>query len=59
MLNVSIHLKETSQSISHQAVNTYTKGPFFCVFDGERVFKYPVNNIWRVVEDYGKKETSK
>jgi hypothetical protein len=52
MLNVSVHLKETSQPIKHQAINTYTKGLFYCVYDGSVVYKYPMENIWRVVEDY-------
>jgi hypothetical protein len=52
MIQVCINLIETSQQIEHVAVNTYTKGPLFCVYDGERVFKYPLANIWRVVEQY-------
>ena len=53
-MKVKISLIETSQVIEHDAKNTYTKGPFFCVFaaDGQ-VYKYPVANIWRVAEDYG------
>jgi len=53
-INVKISLTETSQTIEHDAKNTYTKGPFYCVYmpDGT-VFKYPVSNIWRVTEEYG------
>ncbi len=53
-MKVKIDLIETSQCIELDAKNTYTKGPMFCVFceDG-RVQKYPIRNIWRVVEDYG------
>ena len=53
-MRVVIHLKETSQPIEHsQAITAYTKGPFFCVQVSEKVYKYPVSNIWRVTEDYG------
>lgn len=53
-IQVKISLTETSQVVEHEAKNTYTKGPFFCVYavDGT-VFKYPVANIWRVAEQYG------
>jgi hypothetical protein len=52
-LKVVIQLTETSQPIEHAAVNAYTKGPFYCVYLGGKVYKYPVANIWRVVEEYG------
>lgn len=52
-IEVRIELKETSQPIVIQAVNAYTKGPLYCVYDGERVVKFPLANIWRVVEQYG------
>ena len=49
---VRIHLKETSQTIEHDYVNTYQKGDLFCVYDGKQVYKYPIQNIWRVIEEY-------
>lgn len=50
-----VYLTETSQPIIHYFINTYTKGPFYCVYTiDEVVFKYPIRNIWRVVEDYGR-----
>jgi hypothetical protein len=53
MISVRVHLKETSQAITHStATNTYTKGPFYCVYESDVVYKYPIANIWRVVEDY-------
>lgn len=53
-MKVKISLVETSQVIEHENVkNTYTKGPMFCVYEDGVVYKYPVNNIWRVTEDYG------
>lgn len=50
---VQVQLKETSQPIEHAATNSYEKGGFFCVYEGQRVFKYPTSTIFRVVEDYG------
>lgn len=53
-MKVSISLIETSQVIIHEQVkNSYTKGPFYCVYEGDQVYKYPVANIWRVTEEYG------
>ena len=42
-----------------EAKNTYTKGPLFCVYTNDEVHKYPLNTIWRIVEDFGPKTTSK
>lgn len=52
---VEVWLKGTSEPIVHKARNTYTKGPMFCVQDesGCLVHKYPVCNIFRVIEGYG------
>lgn len=57
MIHTKIELKESSQSIELVAVNTYTKGPLYCVFVGEgrdqgKVQKFPLANIWRVTEEY-------
>lgn len=52
MISVRVELKETSQALELEAVNTYTKGPFYCVYDGARVQKFPLENIWRVTEQY-------
>lgn len=51
---VCIWMLETAQPIEHDAVQTYTKGPLFCVLrlDGW-VVKYPLIGIFRVVEEYG------
>lgn len=57
-MKVAIQLKETAQPIDHDAENAYTKGEFYCVFlSGGKVVKYPLANIWRVVEDYGVRTT--
>ena len=54
-MRVLVQLKETSQPIEHEALNTYTKGPFYCVYlPASEVYKYPLADIWRVHEDYGR-----
>lgn len=51
---VKIWLKETSNAIVYKNVdNTYEKGSFYCLHTVEKVaIKYPIANIWRVVEDH-------
>ena len=54
MLDIKIDLIETSQSIEFEnAKNAYSKGPFYCVYIEGKVHKFPLANIWRVVETYG------
>ena len=53
MINVKVELLETSQAIDIEAKNTYTKGRLFCVYGADgKVQKFPVENIFRVTEDY-------
>lgn len=55
----SIHLMLTEQPIDHDCVNAYQKGAFYCVqLPNDKVVKYPMRNIWRVVEDYGRHDAS-
>jgi len=58
MIRVEIWLNETSQPLILEAKNTYTKGELFCVYctDG-RVTKFPIQHIFRVVEDYHYQKT--
>jgi hypothetical protein len=51
---VKIELLETSQGLTFKAVNTYTKGNLYCIFDGKKVMKFPMTNIFRITEDYRK-----
>lgn len=52
-MTVKVELKETSQAITLNAVNAYTKGPLYCVYLANgTVQKFPLANIWRVTEDY-------
>ena len=54
METILIQLKGTSQPIAHESINTYEKGSFYCVYTTEEVvYKYPINTIFRVVEQYG------
>jgi hypothetical protein len=53
-MKVKIELMETSQGIELEEVtNTYTKGPFFCIYKDGIVSKVPVDHIFRVTETYG------
>lgn len=53
MIAVIVELKETSQALELAARNTYTKGPFYCVYTAEGIVqKFPIDNIWRVKEEY-------
>jgi len=53
-MRVTVQLTETSQPIEiEDAVNTYTKGPLYCVYrDGGIVQKFPVGSLWRITETY-------
>ena len=52
--SVEVWLDETSEPIIHDALNTYTKGLLYCVYcSDERVFKYPIEHIFRIIEGYG------
>ena len=57
LFSIKIQLKESSKELVHiDVVNTYQKGNFYCVMyrrpDGVyKVYKYPIANIWRVVEE--------
>ena len=58
VMNISIQRNESSQAITHtNAVNAYQKGDMYCVMckdeQGKYIsYKYPINSIFRVVEDY-------
>lgn len=54
-MKVAVQLKGQSQPIEYdQVVNTYQKSDMFCVYlKSETVHKFPMQNIWRIVEDYG------
>jgi len=58
---VEIWLDETSEPIIHEKVkSTYTKGPLYCIYcEDERVFKYPVERLFRTIEEYGTHGTIK
>ena len=57
-MKIEIQREESSLPIVYDNVlNAYTKGKLYCVLftnkDGKRqTHKYPINSIFRVVEDY-------
>lgn len=52
-MKLKIDLKESSSPLEFTDVkNSYTKGPLFCIYSGNTVTKIPIQNIWRIVEDY-------
>lgn len=54
-MKVQVELLATSQPmIFENAKNTYTKDGLFCVYMEEinKVYKFPLSNIFRIVEDY-------
>ena len=54
MIKVKVELLETSQGIERNALNTYTKGPLYCVLkDDGTVEKFPLVHIFRITEEYG------
>lgn len=53
---VTMCMHDASTPIVHKSVtNTYTKGGLYCVMVYElgdiKVFKYPVGNIFRIIEE--------
>ena len=55
MIKVTIHLKTQSQPIEYtEVINTFQKGDFYVIYTvGEKSHKYPIADIFRVIEDYG------
>jgi hypothetical protein len=52
-MKLKIDLKESSTPLEFTNVkNSYTKGPLFCIYSDNTVTKIPIQNIWRIVEDY-------
>lgn len=53
-MKVVIQLRETSQPLEYESINTYQKGDMYCVYSNDGlVYKFPMSSIFRVVEDYG------
>lgn len=52
-MTVIVHYKDASRPLTYAKVdNTYVKDKFYCVKVGKLVYKHPVFNIWRLIEDY-------
>jgi hypothetical protein len=58
-ISVSLSLKNNSQTINYEDVKTtYEKGSFYVINDVHgRAIKFPLVDIWAVVEDYGPRHT--
>ena len=51
---VEVWLYEASEPIVLKALNTYTKGPLYCVYAvDEVVHKFPLMHLFRAIEGYG------
>lgn len=54
MKKVEVWLMETSEPLVHDAKHTYTKGLLYCIYcENGSVVKYPIDHLFRVIEDYG------
>jgi hypothetical protein len=52
-MDIKIHLQSQSKSIDYTNIkNAYTKDGMYCVYQVDIVHKYPLVNIFRVVETY-------
>lgn len=50
---VKVYLLSTSQPLEFADVkNTYQKGDMFCVYHGDQVDKFPIQHIFRIIEEY-------
>ena len=51
---IEVWLNASDFPIVHTNSRGYQKDLLFCVFelDNKRVFKYPIDHIWRIMEDY-------
>lgn len=57
-MKVGLTLKDTSKTLWFDEVsNTYEKGSFYCIYINEKVNKFPINDIFSIIEDYGSKTT--
>ena len=55
---VEVYLHKLNVPMRHPNAQTYEKGHMFCVREIEtgKVFKYPIQTIYRIVESYGSYE---
>jgi hypothetical protein len=52
--HVEVWLDQTSEPLKFEAISTYQKGSFYCVSTlNALVHRFPIDHIFRVVEDYG------
>jgi len=65
VFKIAVWLKETSMpKVFEKAINAYQKGDLYCIFwineeyPKGHVTKYPLNNIWKIDEEYYCKEVT-
>lgn len=54
MNKIKVWLYKSSNPIIHKDSMSYQKGSLFCVYEPKKqtVFKYPIEHIWRIQENY-------
>ena len=53
MINVTVRLHTTSQSLKFKAKNTYEKGSFYCIYQESGIVKkIPISTIFDIDEEY-------
>jgi hypothetical protein len=51
---LTVHLNpEEDPHVYKNPTNAYEKGSFYCVLMKNKVYQYPIINIWRITIEYG------
>jgi hypothetical protein len=54
MTKVRVRLQEASEPLMFEALNTYTKGPLFCLrLTVHKTLKFPLESIFSITEEDG------
>ena len=61
MIEVVVQLKEVSQAIEYkEVINFYQKGDLLCIqMSNGKVHKYPIHDVFRIIQDFGYKSDRK
>lgn len=50
---VEVHYKDANRPLVYKDAHmTYVKDVFYCVHSGNKEYKHPIANIWRIKEDW-------
>lgn len=49
-MSIELWLKNTAEPRRYDAANTYEEGSFLCIQTKNEIVKYPVSDVWRVVQ---------